>query len=511
MPDQVIPRRMRSVVQDSPVVQQSERSDLNEKKLALKAQLSKEVLKHSPYLLGKHILNFDRFCEPHKEWDKFCRKSIDFTCQRTSKTLVLQPRECFKSTFWTVTICIEILINNPNASIFLISATNATSCQLLTQIKNHLAGNQKLIDTFGKFYNPDHWNSNSITIAQKSDLNVKEPSISALSKGSFITGQHPHFVIFDDTAGPADRTSSTERAATLRYFQDIWDILRKDCGQLLVIGTRWHREDIYGHVLKINDKLEQKFNCLITPAMEKDGTLNFPTILSKEKLDELRTIKAGKDALDFSSFSCQYLLDPIDPTENVFKQFHFAPVKQEYEVSILFCDPAISVTGCYSAICVLSKIKSGEYKNRWMLTEVSLEKRNSTKLINDLVTLHQFVAITYTQDIAGFMENNGFQALLKDNVMRQALENGYHLPLTGRSTTINKIAKITAIEPYITQGFVLFREDWETAPHNYRMILEQLRSFPNCDYFDGPDCLAMAINETKSRYFNMDLNQESTT
>lgn len=505
MADSVIPRRMRSVISDTPIVQQTERSDLNEKKLALKAELSKEILKRSPFLLGKHVLGFDRFTDPHKQWDKFCRNSIDFTCQRSSKTLVLQPRETFKSTFWTTTVAIEILLNNPNASIFIVSATSSTSTQILGQIKNHLANNTKLTNTFGSFYNKDHWSQTSITITQRVSLNQKEPSILALGKGAFVTGMHPDVIIWDDVVGPQDRVSKAERDATLRYFQDCWDLLKKDTGQFIVTGTRYHRNDIYAHILSLNKQLDKKFECLVTPAVNKDGSLNFPTILSQAKLDELRTVKQGKDTLDVSSFSCQYLLDPIDEAENIFKTFHYVDLKQLlFDVCIMFCDPAMSQTGCYSAIVALAKINNGEYKNKWCTIETSLEKRSPTKLMNDFINLHKFVTDTYKCDIACYMEQNGFQALLKDNIMKSALENGYSLPITGRTTTQNKLAKIAALEPYISQGHILFRNDWQTASGNYKVLLEQLKGFPN-EEFDGPDALAMAQIESRSRYFNMEL------
>jgi hypothetical protein len=65
--------------------------------------------------------------------------------------------------------------------------------------------------------------------------------------------------------------------------------------------------------------------------------------------------------------------------------------------------------------------------------------------------------------------------------------------LQGKDRVANKNAKITNLELPISNGTLLFRDDWETAPHGYRHLIEQLFSFP-LGHDDGPDALKEAFD-----------------
>jgi predicted phage terminase large subunit-like protein len=211
----------------------------------------------------------------------------------------------------------------------------------------------------------------------------------------------------------------------------------------------------------------------------------------------------GKDVLDFSSYSAQYLLEPLSPTDSVFHTFHYFDLSTtEFEVAIMFVDPAISKTGCYSAAVVIGKIMNGELKNKWGVIATSIEKRIPTKVITDVINLHKFITQTYNIECCTYFEQNGFQVLMKDNLMKIAQEQGYSLPVTGKTTTQNKIQKITGLEPYISTGFLLFRKDWATAGGGYNILMEELQAFPQGDEVDGIDSLAMANEVSRGRYFS---------
>ncbi len=68
-------------------------------------------------------------------------------------------------------------------------------------------------------------------------------------------------------------------------------------------------------------------------------------------------------------------------------------------------------------------------------------------------------------------------------------ERSYVRKLT---STTNKKARITALEPYVNQGRIRF-----TKRHN--LLLEQLRMFPLGVHDDGPDALEMACQEGLGR------------
>ena len=55
------------------------------------------------------------------------------------------------------------------------------------------------------------------------------------------------------------------------------------------------------------------------------------------------------------------------------------------------------------------------------------------------------------------------------------------------------------MEPFISQGFLRFREDFDTAPENYTALLEQLQNFPQ-GKIDGPDALQCAHSYTQTGF-----------
>lgn len=479
----------------------SERNQIPKRQLELRYELQKEAIKRSPYLLGKYVLGFDKFCSTQIKWDKWARQHIDYYCKRQTRNLIMQPRGVFKTSFFVVTQTINILLCNPNASILIISSTSGTASDILRSIKSILKNNEKLKSLYGEF-ETDCWNNTELIIKQRTNLSAKEPSVTCMGKGATIVGKHYDVIFPDDLVSDNDRDSAAERKATQLYFEGLFDIVKRQTGQVIITGTRWHMQDMYNHILS-NKSLSDKFNKLITPAIAEDGSLNFPELLTKEILDDLRIVKQGKDALDNSSFESQYQLRPISASEQIFKIFHYYDhATTSYECFIMYTDPALSskTTACYSAIIILGLINEGLYKGRWGVAYGSIEKRNPSKLMSDVIRIHK--TFSEIKETACIMENNGFQSLLVDNTIKQALTDGYNLPISGKTNTKNKDMRIAAIEPYLSQAHLLIRNDWRDAPEGYKIIMEQLTEFPQ-GLKDAVDALAGAHEISKGRYYTL--------
>lgn len=488
-------------------------SDKDQEKLATKLALEKELLKRSPYLLGKKVLGFTRYTEPHKQWDKWVRTHIDLTCTKPSKSLVMMPRETFKSTFFTVNLCISILLNNPNATILIASSTITNASSLIRQIKNIYERKEHFIELFGD-HQADVWTSTELNISTRTNFVGKEANISCTGKGAILTSRHFDFIICDDLVSSDDRDSKTARDSTLRWFQDLWDLLKKDTGQLMVIGTPWHKKDLYWHIQEnVQPALADgvKFNIFIKPAHDKEtGELNFPTILTEEKLAELKAVKMGKDTVSNAEFMAQYELTPLSEADQVFKTLsYYNHQTTEYQTFIIFVDPALSKkeSGDYSAIVVIGLIKSGINRSKWGICYASLDKRNATTLMQDVIRIHKMFAEMYKVDVALFMESNGFQSILLDNTMKAALEGDYMLPISPINHSENKQNRIAGMEPYFSQGFLLIRDDWKNAPEKYNILVDQLSSFPQGND-DGPDALEGAFKISRSRWYTLEPTEE---
>jgi len=214
--------------------------------LARKA-LAKALCLRSPYYLGKEILGYDRFGQSHVIWDKWIEDNLDLTGKTSGKYLILEPRETFKTTYFTISLSICLLLNNPELSIMIANERLENARDMLKEIKRHFESNEKLRALIGDWVQPNYWAVDSITVNKKR-TNYKEPSIWATGIGSSVVSKHPDVILMDDIAGKKDKESEAGRAQTMSFFQDSWDLLKKDAGLLVMLGTRKHVNDIYWHV-----------------------------------------------------------------------------------------------------------------------------------------------------------------------------------------------------------------------------------------------------------------------
>lgn len=465
--------------------------------------LMQAIYKSSPYLLGKDLLGYDRFCETQKEWESYLLKEIKYDPLKPSRTwsLVLTPRETFKSSFWTVTLIIWALLNNPDLTILIANDTITGSEAFLGEIRSKLKS-PRFVEVFGDLIHPQKDRGDSIGLITRK-IYTKENNIETAGLGKSITGRHYHIVIADDIAGVGDRDSSAKRTTTYNFFNDIMDVLRKDVGWLHITGTRWHREDIYHHIIdKIAPEMKRKelgtYHIHIKPAVAPDGTLNYPRLLTQRRLDELKTVKQGRDGMDISTFMAQYQLNPMSPEEQIFKTFTYVDITtQKYERFVEWTDPALSrkETACYSVAVVIGK--TGPY---WDVLYASVKRRSPSDLIDDHNRIYRMHRDLYKIPGDAYMEDNGFQLLLRENTIKRSADQKDPVPTVGRINIENKLARIRTMEPYVSQGFIRFRHDHEAAPEGYNLLLEQLQNFPQ-GLVDGPDALQCAFkqgNETIS-------------
>lgn len=456
------------------------------------------------YLLGKFVLGYNRFCETQLEWDELARKWFRVNPLTRHLSMVQTPRETFKTCFWTVTIAIGMLVANPNLTILIACETIGNAESILKEIKSKIESDS-FVSVFGNWKNNSEWRTDSISIAPRKHI-TKEGSIETAGLGKALTGKHFDVILCDDIVGTEDRDSEAKRQRTFDFFNGLFDVLKKESGILHVTGTRWHRDDVYNHIeRKLAPELERKglgkFAIHIKPAHDTDGNVNYPRLLPESRLQEMRTVKQGRDGVDISTYMAQYELNPLSSADQIFKTFStFDIATAEISRFVQWTDPALSdkTTACYSAIVVLGKFRDTK---GWGVIYASVDKRNPSQLKDDHNRIYRLMREQYKCEGSVYMEDNGFQMLLRNSAIDDSRNDGDEVPTIGRKNTENKLARIRSMEPYISQGFLTFRKDYETAPEGYRIVLEELLSFPQ-SHMDAIDALQGAHAQTQSRYMS---------
>lgn len=223
--------------------------------------------------------------------------------------LILIPRGHLKSTFITIAGTIQRLAKNPNERILIVNAVWDTARQFLKEIKGKVE-TDLFKNTFGVWESPQ-WNMDEITVATRTKV-FKEPSVATAGLEKSITGQHFDTIICDDLVAKENTTTAEQIQKVIQYFESLFPILEPG-GEVIVIGTRWDDNDLYGHIMK---KMGHLFD-VVVKRLEVNGNFIFP---EKFNNDVVATLKASMRP---SFFSSQYYNDPIADEDQVFKPEHF--------------------------------------------------------------------------------------------------------------------------------------------------------------------------------------------
>ena len=135
--------------------------------------------------------------------------------------------------------------------------------------------------------------------------------------------------------------------------------------------------------------------------------------------------------------------------------------------------------GDYSAFVLMMLAPDGV-----LYIDADLAIRNTAIIVDTALEIQ----CTFQPD--GFcVEVNQFQQLLADELSRTSQQRSIMLPMYTIDNRVNKLVRIRRITPYLVQKRMRFKGGSPGA----RLLVEQLRDFPNGDHDDGPDALEMAI------------------
>jgi hypothetical protein len=276
------------------------------------------------YPFAKDVLHYDKMePQPHTEMCGYLDDIVQSVLYPTAsliqtKGMLLVPRGCFKTTVGTVALSLKVLEANPNARILIDTHTWDYSCQILSEIKQHLEYNEAFIKLFGDWKeNSTKWAEDAITIGRRTQA-LKEPSIDTSGVDKSKNGGHYDLIIADDLHEEKNSATEAGRVKVWRHIQSLYPILNPG-GVLLLNGTRWHHSDAYGRIIQKNREAfkaqkPEPFRVLHRSCFNKDGTLYFPTQLTHEFLAQMRL------ECDDKMFAVWYLNQPIEDSSKYFPE-----------------------------------------------------------------------------------------------------------------------------------------------------------------------------------------------
>jgi hypothetical protein len=122
----------------------------------------------------------------------------------------------------------------------------SNSKNFLREIKGHIESPQfKML--FGD-WKGDVWQEGEIIIKTRTKV-YKEPSIVCAGVETTKVGMHFDVIIHDDLCSDNNMQTEDSREKVIRHYQMNTSILEPN-GIMIVIGTRYHEQDIIGHIIE---------------------------------------------------------------------------------------------------------------------------------------------------------------------------------------------------------------------------------------------------------------------
>lgn len=470
------------------------------------------------YFFAKYVADKDLMeIQPHKELCDFLMKGIadspqlgldtskiiKFDPQITSeyvimeadgtlKKLVMLPRGAFKSTIASQVFPIWLLWHNPNLRIMIDSETLGNAKMYLAGIKTLIDESEMIhlicVNDSGEYQlepaksTAGGFTEDQVILKTRTRLGLKEPTIFCSGVDNARTGMHMEVIIMDDLVSERNVKTDDQIEKSKEHYKFSLSLLEPD-GLQIVIGTRYHKADLYGDLIDIGT-----LDFIKRPAYLPDGTLYFPSRLT-EKFLEGQRLEQGSYI-----FNSQYMLEPLNDENSTFKQDqiqYYQKLPNIVEKYILI-DPAITVkkTSDYSTIVVVG---ISSEKNFYVI-EYKREKWLPKELIDNIfnmVAKHKNrLRVTGIEAVGGFKL---FLYNIKDEMKRR----GEYFRLTELSPKgVKKEERIaSALEPLFSNHFMYIKM-------THTELENELMDFPYGAHDDIIDALSYIVDVTRPGALN---------
>jgi predicted phage terminase large subunit-like protein len=450
--------------------------------------------------IAKYMLGYEKITKDvHKKWCDDLEEAI-----KTHKRIMrLKPRGTYKTTIYDVSFVIDRLLDDYvkhdgkfTLRILITSATNDLAEQILYEITQHLTENENIKQFFADFGNDNpivKLNQQEVVLHPR--IVKKEPNLKARGALAALTSEHYDIIICDDVINTEDRESATIREQKKRWYKDLISILEPD-GLIMIIGTRWSDADLYGDLIEQNQKIPEymRYDIEVDSIIDETGKPKYPSIYNEQKIQSLRI---EKGAVEFSS---QYLNQPLPAETQLFKidsLHYYTELKLPQERAqnpyfknckhVIYVDPALGNENDFCVI-IVGAIKDHVLYVRdcWLSNtsppNVSIEK---------MVYYYNF----YNCEELG-IETNGFQSLISQYLKERndkIKDMRKRMKIKEIKNQKKKRIRIESVEPFVTSGKVLFRDDWTEA---YPELINQLVRYPVHKHDDAPDALEGLVRMT---------------
>ena len=308
---------------------------------------------------------------------------------------------------------------------FLFSFSLQQSVDLLEILKGTIEENEILKERLLPQSTANNWSATNIVCRNGARLTGK-------GFGSSVRGAHPYWIIVDDGLKDNVIYSSLQRNKSTDYFHSVIMNMLVPGGQIVVVGTPFHAEDLYGDL-----KTKNGWFVIEYPAIFPDGRILWPQRWSfKDLMDK-------KETQGSIIFSRENLCRPITNESSIFpmeiltrsllrmENYTLVDSREEFPVKfskvVVGCDFAMSanVGADYAVFSVWGIDELTD--ERWLL---HLWREKGAKFFEQMNVLRR-INSRFRPDLI-VMENNTFQQIFVETADTEGM------PVIGHTTGIDK-------------------------------------------------------------------------
>lgn len=339
----------------------------------------------------------------------------------------------------------------------------------------------------------------------------------AAGRGSAMTGFRSDMTIIDDPIKDmVEAMSETVREQTVEWFSSVVMTRMASLSQIIVIATRWHRDDLISHVQTALDAeyINIPAQAMYGPEEDEDGNIDILLREVGEYLDSVqnrneRSWSLIKKAVGTYTWQALYQGDPkvtggsyinvdkidVVPHEGIvwadsrgfMQTLERALVIQSWDLTF----------GSTKSVGGRKRDASGDYVagqvwanigGTWFLVDRYHKRVGFTETVSAV----QMMAAKWPQTARVYVENAANGAALINTLKNRA---ALIKPVTPQGS---KEVRALATQPLVDGGQVKFI-DAVVDPH----FIEELRTFPFAKHDDQVDAMTQALNNAKADYFKM--------
>ncbi len=304
---------------------------------------------------------------------------------------------------------------------YLFSFSITQAVDLLAILKDTIEANDTLRD---RLYSKNSWSKTDITCANKSRLTIK-------GFGSAVRGAHPGWIMVDDGLKDNVIYSQVQREKSVSYFHAVIMNMIVPGGQVGVVGTPFHNQDLYGDL-----KTKENWKVFEYPAIFPTGDILWPgrwkygDLMEKRKsqgnLIFSRELLCRPITSDSTIFPIEILNTAFFNMEDVVLVENRESYKKKFNKVVVGCDFAISSTvgADYSVFGVWG---IDEFDTMWLM---HLWRKKGASYAEQIAKLKSINA-NFRPDLM-MLEKNQMQQIFVEGGQKE------NLPVIGHTTTARK-------------------------------------------------------------------------